>query len=271
MAASAGITTVEGITAPVWRDWYTSLLQWKIANGKSASTESKKKRFRYSRAFVEHLAEMDLIPTPKNLHGKLRFKGGAAKIETLTIEEVKLLVKEAPGRLKLALLLMANCGMSQKDVSDMKQDEVNWENGRITRKRSKTENHESVPTVSWKLWDLTFSLLKKYRATEGELAFLTKLGKTWIRDSLDSDGNRHRTDAIVCNWRKLAERLKIGKSLYTFRATGASLLKSKVEYAPYVGEFLGHSPTSVADRHYAATSSEVFDQVVAWLGDQYGF
>jgi hypothetical protein len=39
--------------------------------------------------------------------------------------------------LTLHLLLMANCGFTQQDVSDLSQDEVDWQLGTITRKRSK--------------------------------------------------------------------------------------------------------------------------------------
>ena len=42
---------------------------------------------------------------------------------------------------------MANTGMTQTDVSDLHPSEVDWERGRVTRKRSKTEDRASVPTV----------------------------------------------------------------------------------------------------------------------------
>jgi hypothetical protein len=37
-----------------------------------------------------------------------------------------------------------------------------------------------------------------------------------------------------------------------------------------VSHFLGHSPRTMKDRHYAAPATELFDKAVLWLGKQYG-
>ena len=67
---------------------------------------------------------------------------------------------------------MLNCGMTQRDISDLKDEEVDWNAGRIRRKRSKTANHDNVPVVEYLLWPRTFDLLKEYRSG-GELVLLT--------------------------------------------------------------------------------------------------
>jgi hypothetical protein len=37
-----------------------------------------------------------------------------------------------------------------------------------------------------------------------------------------------------------------------------------------VGDFLGHSPRTVADRHYVVPPQELLDEAVTWLGRQLG-
>ena len=56
--------------------------------------------------------------------------------------------------------------------------------------------------------------------------------------------------------------------LKAFRSIAATLLESHETYGRYKGHFLGHSPKSIADKHYAAPSPELFDQAVNWLRRQ---
>ena len=51
---------------------------------------------------------------------------------------------------------MINCGMTQVDIADLQPKEVDWDRGRIRRKRSKTDDHEQVPTVDYALWPRTW-------------------------------------------------------------------------------------------------------------------
>ncbi len=85
------------------------------------------------------------------------------KIKTFEPNELWALYSEcvtkAP-RTALYLLLMANCGMYQNDISELGEDEVDFEAGTITRPRSKTPNG---PVVKYKLWPETLVLLKKFR------------------------------------------------------------------------------------------------------------
>jgi len=45
----------------------------------------------------------------------------------------------------------------------------------------------------------------------------------------------------------------------------ATLLETHEVYGRYVHHFLGHSPKSIADKHYAAPSQELFDKALDWL------
>ena len=199
-----------------------------------------------------------------------RFGSQVKAIRTMTVDEVRMLVKEATGQLRLHLLLMANCGMTQKDIADLLQTEVDWREGRIIRKRSKTGDRYTVPMVDYKLWPLTWELLQVHRATEGERALLTLSGHPWV-DSRLVNGKLESTDNIASNYVHLQRKLNFKKPLKLLRKTSASLLDESTDFGRYVGHFLGHAPRSVRDRHYVLPSQDMYDAAVAWLGSQYGF
>jgi|SRR5579864_844633 len=230
-----------------------------------------RKVFQTARNFVEFLSRRDLIPLPKNLHDReFRFGRTTKEVTTMTVEEVPLLVENGTGQLPLHLLLMANCGMTQKDISDIGQDQVDWDHGRIKRKRSKTKEHVNVPTVDYMLWPLTWELLKAHRATEGERALLTRSGRPWVWSQL-VDGELKSADNIASNYTHLQLKLNFNKPLKLIRKTSATLLGNSDTYRDLTGYFLGHAPRGMQERHYVATSQARFDEAITWLGRQYGF
>jgi hypothetical protein len=99
---------------------------------------------------------------------------------------------------------------------------------------------------------------------------LTRSGSPWCRDELGDDGKLHTTDSIATNFRRLRDKTDIQKPLDLLRKTSATLIESHKEYGRYKTHFLGHSPKSIADKHYAAPSVELFDEVVLWLGFKLG-
>jgi integrase len=230
--------------------------------------------FSVAKSFVRWLWESGVIELPKNIGSKaFRFGSQARAIVTWTPEEFRSAVGAATGRLKLALLLMANCGMTQKDVSDLKDTEVDWKGGRVIRKRGKTAAHEGVPTVCYRLWPPTFELLKKYRSGKDRVV-LTETGLPFVRTDL-RDGKRVKADGFASCFVHLKKKLRrtlpgFKRSLKQLRKLGATLLDSHQDYGRYKIHFLGQSARTVADRHYAAPSQKVFDQAVEWLGRQLG-
>jgi integrase len=235
------------------------------------SVDYATKVFGVARQFVRFLWESDLIDLPKNIDSKaFRFGKGAKAIQTWTVEEFRTQVSAATGQLRLHLLLMANCGMLQTDIAELRQGEVDWAEGRIIRKRSKTGDEEEVPTVNYKLWPLTFELLKQYRSKDAEFVLLTESGRRWVDKRL-VEGKLVKADNIASCYAWLKKRMGFRKPLKLIRKTSASLIESHKEYGRYKSHFLGHSPRSVADRHYAAPSQPLFDEVVAWLGREYGY
>ena len=236
------------------------------------SSEYASKVFGVSRQFIKFLWEGNLIDLPRNIDNKTyRFGKGAKKVRTWDVNEVKDAVHQATGQLRLHLLLMVNCGMLQTDISELRKDEVDWAKGRIIRKRSKTDHHEDVPTVDYELWPLTFDLLKKYRSQDPEIALLTENGNRWVCKRLTEDGKLVKSDNIASCYVWLKKKTANSKPLKQLRKTSASLIESHKEYGRYKGHFLGHSPRTIADKHYAAPSQELFDEIIFWLGEQYGF
>ena len=140
--------------------------------------------------FVKWLASSTekLESLPKNIDDRgMGISVAERKAKTLTKDEITTLLEEANPRTQLYLLLAANCAMTQIDMAELHPDEVDWEKGIITRKRSKTADCQNVPEVSWPLWPLTLELLKKERGTDPDRVLLTREGRPLRTDIMDGD------------------------------------------------------------------------------------
>jgi integrase len=233
------------------------------------------KCFGTAKAFIRYLVEKDLIPFPKNFESRsLRFNVGAQKIQTLTVAEFNLLLKHATGQMPLHLLLMANCGFTQVDIAELLGTELRLGEGRIVRKRSKTNEHDNVPEVNYKLWPETLALLERYN-NGGEIVLLTESGKLWVYE-VHIEGRLKSTDNIASNYKWLKARIKkqegieFAKPLKLIRKTSATMLGGDGRYGLFLAQhFLGHSPRTVATRSYVAPPQALFDEAVMWLREQY--
>ncbi len=227
-----------------------------------------------AKQFISRIAEMKLIPLPANIRSRrFRFNHSApVKIETFSVEEVQQILAACEGfseRTKLYILLMLNCGMYQNDIAELHRDEVNWSKGTVTRARSKTRERNG-PVVTYKLWPETFALLKKHRATEGELVLTTDEGNPLVRYWLE-DGACRRYDVIHSAWTRLAGKLglrKVRLGMKHLRKTSASLLAKHPQFKFYANHFLADSPRTVADRHYVTPSDDEFFLALRWLRGQ---
>ncbi|HUE14747.1 MAG TPA: tyrosine-type recombinase/integrase [Planctomycetaceae bacterium] len=227
-----------------------------------------------ARQFISRLAELKLISLPCNIRSRrFRFNHSApARIETFTVEEVREMVAAAKGpheRTKLFLLLMLNCGMYQNDIAELRNDEVDWTMGTISRARSKTR-HRNGPVVTYKLWPETFALLKKYRS-EGDLALANEEGNLLVRYWLDEKGKMRRYDCIDAAWRRLAaalgrEKMRLG--LKHLRKTSSTALGQHPQYKYYGGHFLADSPKGMDQKHYVRPNDVEFFSALDWLKDQ---
>ena len=104
------------------RDTVSAAASWSIDYAKMV--------FRISRTFVRFLWESRLIELPRNIDSRSsRFGSGTKSVPTWTVDEFKMVFGKATGQLRLHLLLMANCGMCQTDISDLLDKEVDWKQG----------------------------------------------------------------------------------------------------------------------------------------------
>jgi integrase len=180
-------------------------------------------------------------------------------IEVFEDQEITRLLSESRDTIRVMVLLALNCGMTQIDVSDLCHDEVDWEHGRLTRKRSKTAHHARTPVVEYPLWPETFELLKLLRSSDPVRVLVSKSGRPWV--------NRRETnvDSIRIEFEKLNPAL----SFKYLRKSAATMLARHSEYASFAQFFLWHAPTSITDLHYVKPSQERFDSAVDWLRDQF--
>lgn len=226
------------------------------------------------KSFVHWLWITEQIPTqPRVLDGKssvLEFRKSSSEIIVFTNEEIRLLLSSALDRSRLFILLMLNCGMTQKDIADLKQSEVDWTAGRITRKRSKTSNHQNVPIVSYLLWDDTRVLLEKEQSSSNtELVLLNKNGSPLRHEEQDENGKYKKSDNIRSAYERLRRSLGLTKTLKSLKKTSATLIAGHADYRGLEDLFLGHAPRKMSDRHYAKAPQALLDNAVAWLGEAY--
>jgi hypothetical protein len=88
--------------------------------------------------------------------------------------------------------------MTQGDASDLLDSEVDWVEGRVIRRRSKTAGNENVPTANYKLWPLTFRLLQQHRSGQ-ERVLLTKSSQPYLRKEL-RNGKLVKADGFASNF-----------------------------------------------------------------------
>jgi len=268
-----GDTPVIEINGKILSDFRRELLQRVETNDWSRVTA--KGRMGTIKGFVHWLWQMEAIPTmPRVLDAKsraLQIGTPSASIVVFTLDEISTLLAEASDRTTLYILLMLNCGMTQKDIADLQMTEVDWERGYVTRKRSKTKDRENVPVVSYVLWPETLRLLKQERNRKATgLVLLNENEKPLWYEEVQPDGKLKKNDNIRNAFARLAKKTKIKKPLKSLKKTSASLIRGNSKYASLESLFLGHAPQSMADKHYAATPQDLLDEAIVWLGGEYG-
>jgi len=227
------------------------------------------------KSFVRWMWITNAIPTlPRILDGKsraLKITKPKPKVVTFTKEEIRTLLADASARTRLFILLMLNCAHTQKDISDLQVTEVDWREGRIVRKRSKTADCENVPTVNYLLWPETLRLLKQERSANSEgHVLLNANGSPIWSEEITKEGRYKKSDNIKSAFARLQRKVGITKPLKSLKKTSASLLRNNEKFSTLASLFLGHAPKSISDRHYTQVPQNLFDQAVTWLGQEYG-
>jgi hypothetical protein len=242
----------------------TDVYTW-LRNKSGWSPHSQHKAFNHFRRWLRFMAGEEVISLPLNVMDRVwTFNDGARKIQQFPTEEVRGMLATIPERLRLYGLLGLNCGMYGVDMGQILHME--YQNGRIRRKRSKTERHESVPEVEYLLWPETVALLEKYRSKHPLYVLTSKKG-TPLWTSKVVDGEHTRVDLIGTQWRrKRSNRPTI--PLNKMRSIAATLLKSENDHRWCYDLFLGQAAAKISDRHYAADPQAAFDRAILWLRSQ---
>lgn len=209
---------------------------------------------------------------PRNIGSRqIVIKGmGASEVQTADPETLEKLLAAADGRQKLYLLLMLNCGFTQSDIAQLLQDEVDWERGVITRQRTKTKGHPNVPTVSYILWDETWELFQAHRSDHATLVLLNEDGGPLLKKEI-RDGKGKKVCNVSVALYRYKKAIGVKMPLKLLRKTGATKLAEHDAYGKYAQHYLGHSPRTVADKHYVRPSSSQFEKAIRWLGEQFGY
>ena len=266
-------TSVAEISGKTLMDYYGKILKKVEQNEWSLHTADD--RMGIVKSFVRWLWQIEAIDSlPRVLDSKskaLAIGKSPDRIIVYTNQEIQTLLENASPRTRLYLLLVLNCGMTQKDISDLHVSELDWNAGVITRKRSKTRNRGTVPTVGYRLWPQTLQLLKKERARNSTArVLLNGNGHPLWEDDLRDDGTYTKNDNIKSAFDRLRNKTGITKPLKALRKTSATRLRANSKYASVRDLFLGHAPSSIADRHYADAPQRLLDEAIEWLGVQYG-
>lgn len=229
--------------------------------------------------FVRYQWGLRRLELPRNLdERRLIFKRKRKAIILWDKEEIGRFMLAANDRTRLYGLLALNCGFYSTDIATLTAEEVDFNEGRITRKRHKTEDQATAPVVSWKLWPETLQLLLQERnpaincskaGRKNQLVLLNDEGRPLRTAELK--GNKfHKSDNVRSAIGRVCRKLKLDKSPKQFRKTSASMLEQHEVYGRYAQHFLGHAPSSVAARHYVLPSQEQFDRALEWLRIQLG-
>jgi integrase len=209
----------------------------------------------------------------------LTIKTGNKAVVTFTPEEIKTLLAGASDQQKLYILLALNCGMTQKDISDLHPKEYDAKAGQITRRRSKERNKldevqdESlnVPIVTYNLWKTTIKLLNKLKTKDKDHLLLNERGGVLVR-SWHEKGVSKKVDNIHVAYEHLNDRLNIPRSERKYfkqlKKTSATLLYNNKDFRQLHGLFLGHAPRTIAEKNYI--DPILTKEAIAWLGEQYG-
>ena len=216
------------------------------------------------RQFMRWLEEQELIAgLPKNLRSKTLMKTITHK-EIKTFDNVCQTLDTLPPEQRIWALLGLNCGMTNADLGAANWEMIDQTRWTLTRRRVKTGDKVSVPTVTYELWAETIEALKALPHRTGLL--FTKPDGTPIYINEYRNGKPHIWDGFGHVWRNLAQKPAI--PLKSFRSIGATMFKRSATYRDYRHLFLGHAATTLADRHYSAESDNPFFEALRFVGDQ---
>lgn len=261
----AGELSVDEISAQLVKRYFDEVL-------KPKTPYAARDGYACIRQFVRWLYTNEVIDSlPRNLDELTNeIQIPTPKIKVVSNDDIRCLLQRATDRTRLYLLLTLNCGMTQKDIADLTHAEVDWQNGRIIRRRSKTRHEKNTPEVNYLLWTQTFELLQAEASEKrNEWVLLNSNGGRLLETHATDDGKLKKSDNIRNAFERLRKKVGVSNSLKAFRKTSATRIRSNKHYRGLENLFLGHSNRSVAEVHYAAAPQELLDQAIKWLAKDY--
>lgn len=151
-------------------------------------------------------------------------KGDVAKTErTITRKEVRKLLRAVchDARWKAIILLLLNTGMNPAEIARVKWSEIDFESGRLSRRRGKTSKRQECY-----LWKRTRHALKAF-VIPSEYLFIRKNGKPLVGSESRIKGHVrvvHRWNKITKAFGQLLTDIGIsGVTPYTLRRTARTL------------------------------------------------
>ena len=187
---------VRKITEQTVTDYYLALQAGSYTPG------TKKKVFGFFRRLVRFLWSEKLIDLPRNLDERsFLFGTHLKKVKTYSPDLVQTTLSHLPERFRLYALLALNCGMYGVDMAKLSKEELDQEHWRIKCKRTKTEDHEDVPEVEYKLWPETVAVLRKHISPNPVYVLTSKTGTVLWDSRVEGDRNKKK-DLIGQQWRK---------------------------------------------------------------------
>lgn len=245
---------VESIDGALWESWGFHVREL-VGNGTSAAYA--RDRLSASKTLLRWAtATGRLASLPLNFNTVRPKTVRAAAVETIPLGELRAIIEEAPPRLQCWLWLMLNTGAQQQDLADLLASDFDAKAGTLTRKRSKTRRHENVPTVTYKLWPETRTLLRKFKAESGDLLLTNEDGRPLVSSAI-VDGKLRKSDAVKSAYYRLGVKLKRElPALKYIRKSGSSFIDD-IDRKETAQWYLGHAggPT-VADKHYLTIQNE---------------
>ncbi len=185
-----------------------------------------------------------------------------------TVDEIKTIFKNSSQRTKLYILLAANCGYTQGEISSLTWEMIDDE-GVIRRQRPKTEQ-----TQVHRLFDITLELLREEsKSTEG-LCLLSQQGNPLLSQDIKEDGNVTHQDSIRLAFNRVLTKLEMtgtGKSFKHIRKTSAQAILEQFEDERLVDMFLAHSTKGAVREHYTEPVYKRYFEALDWLGEFYSF
>jgi len=232
---------------------------------REAAAATKRKWWMYMKNFVRHASQRYRFPLPTNLDN--REYGWAVEVtekQEVPARDILAFLQPLPDRLKLYALLAWNTGMTNIDIAGLVRDQLDLDAGTLVRRRTKTGDWSRVPKVRYGLWAETVRLLRQEMATDGERALLDAKGKPLYEANKAGAGKLY--DKVKSQWRDTLGRHSARPyTLKDFRDFGSMLLQNS-DFRSYRTAWLGHSPGSVADRHYSGTENVV--AACRWMEQQ---